>query len=361
MNSRRILRLCVAAATALALAAHAADEIRFFTGPAGGTQHRLAGELAAHVAPLVGSPIEIVPTHGPTDILQQCRDSAGGMSLALLPADLAQSLLFAAERNPGVASWLAPLQVIAPLHGEELHFIVRADSGLRTLEGLRDARINVGPLAGGTALSVVTLYRLLFGAAPAPDKLSRLSHEQALARMLTDRSIDVVAVLGDQPVPLLAGMKSEARRFVRLLRFDPSHATSASVLGVYDAATLRSGTYPNLLEEDQPTLAVRLYLIAHGAHPGEDEARLSRLASAYCQELPQLKADGHSRWRELPAGLPRLAPGWHYAASATPDLARCLGLTEPVPDPCLPQEQALGLCKAKAAPDPAATDDGAPQ
>lgn len=361
MIPRRILRLCVAAATALALTAHAEDGIRLFTGPAGGTQHRLAGELAAHLAPLVGSPIETVAAGGPTDILQHCRDSADRMSLALLPADLAQSLLFTAERNAGVASWLAPLRVVAPLHGEELHFIVRADSGLRTLEGLRDARINVGPLAGGTALSVVTLYRLLFGVAPAPDKLGRLGHEQALAKMLTERSIDVVAVLGDQPVPLLAAMKPEARRFIRLLRFDPDHAASAAVLGVYDAASLRSATYPNLLEEDQPTLAVRLYLAAHGARTGEDDARLVRLADAYCQELPQLKAEGHSRWRELPPGLPRLAPGWHYAGSGTPELARCMGLTEPVPDTCLPQEQALGLCAVKAAPGPAATGDGAPR
>lgn len=283
------------------------------------------------------------------------------MNLALLPADLGQSYLFAAERNSNAAAWLAPLQVIAPLYEEELHFIVRADSGLRTLEGLRGARINVGPQAGGTALSVVTLYRLLFDVAPAPEQLSRLSHEQALTKLLTDRSIDVVAVLGDQPAPLLAAMKPEARRFVRMLRFDPEHAASASVLRVYRTSVLRAASYPNVLAEDQPTLAVRLYLVAHGPRTGEDEARLRRLAGAYCQGLAHLKADGHAKWRDLDPGLPPLAPGWHYAASTTRELARCLGVTAAVPDTCLPQEQALGLCTANDAAERAAAGDVAPR
>jgi TRAP-type uncharacterized transport system substrate-binding protein len=366
MNSRRLIqRLCVASATALSLiAAHAAADVRFFTGPVGSTQHQVASELVGQVAPLVDMPIEIVPAMGPTNILQQLRDAAatgGRMNLALLPADLGPSYLFAAERNSSAADWLAPLQVIAPLYGEELHFIVRADSGLETMANLRNARINVGPLTGGTALSVITLYRLLFDVAPAPEKISHLSHEQALTKMLKDRSIDVVAVLGDQPVPLLAAMKPEARRFIRLLRFDPELASSASVLRVYGTSVLRSSVYPNVLAEDQLTLAVRVYLVAHGTRTEEDEARLRRLADAYCQTLTQLKSAGHPKWQELDRGLPPLAAGWRYATSSTPELARCLVLTDAIPDSCLPQKQALGLCKANAAAEPTAAGDVAPQ
>jgi uncharacterized protein len=364
-SRHRIRQLCVAAATALSLVtAHAAADVRFFAGPIRSSQHQVASELALQLAPMVDMPIKIVPASGPTDILQQLRDAAkagDGMNLALLPADLGQSYLFAAERNSDAAAWLASLRVIAPLYSEELHFIARADSGLQTLEGLRDARINVGPLTGGTALSVVTLYRLLFDVAPASDKLTRLSHEQALTKMLTDRSIDVIAVLGDQPVAMLANMKPEARRYIRLLRFDPRHVASASVGRVYETSMLRAASYPNLLTEDQPTLAVPLYWVAHGSRTDEDEARLRRLAGAYCQELPQLKSNGHPKWKELDSGLPPLATGWHYAESSARELARCLNLPDTIPDTCLPQEQTLGLCKARAVAEPAAAGDGAPQ
>jgi TRAP-type uncharacterized transport system substrate-binding protein len=266
----------------------------------------------------------------------------------LLQADVAQLyLLTAQDGSREAASWLAPLRVVAPLYNEELHFIVRSDSTLESVQDIRDARINVGPAAGGTALSVATLHRLLFGTPPAADKLSRLSHEQALAKLLTDRSIDVVAVLADQPAPLLANMKPEARRFVRLLRFDREHPAAAVVSRVYGASTLRAASYPNLLDQDVPALAVRLYLVVHGEPDGEAAQRLRRLAGAYCQALPKLKIDGHPKWRDVAPGLPALVPGWHYSDRGTPEFARCLGMaSNEIPDTCLPLEQALGLCRA---------------
>ncbi len=351
MGRRRMAgRLWVAAALALSSpGSHAAEEVRLLTGPQASTQHQIGGELAWHLAPFADMPLAVVPMAGPTDILQRLRDATrqgSGMNLALLQADVAQIYLLAAERgNANAAAWLAPLRVVAPLYSEELHFIVRSDSDLTTVQDIRDARINVGPVTGGTALSVATLYRLLFDAAPAPDKLSRLGHAEALAKLLTDQSIDVVALLADQPAPLLANMKPEARRFIRLLKFDREHPTGEAVQRVYGVSALRAASYPNLLGEDVPTLAVRLYLVAGGQREDEDGERLRRLVGAYCQELPRLKSDGHPKWRELDPGLPALAPGWHYAKATAAGLARCMGVAEnAIPDTCLPQEQALGLC-----------------
>lgn len=356
-------RLTVALVVALhGVLAHPAEEARLFTGPRQTTQYQVGGELIWHVAPFTDMPLELVPAAGPADILQQLRDASrkgGGLELALLQADLAQIYLLAAEQgNAGAAAWLAPLRVVAPLYSEELHFVVRSDSPFETVADIRGARIDVGPVNGGTALSVATLYRLLFDAAVPPDQLSRLGPKQALAKLLTDRSIDVVALLADQPAPLLAKMKPEARRFVRLLKFDRD-AASATVQRVYGVSALRATSYPNLLDEDVPALAVRLYLVAHGQRDEEDAERLRRLAGAYCQELPHLKSAGHPKWLELEAGMPALAPGWHYARAAATELARCLGVAETaIPDTCLPQEQALGLCasgaEAPAAASPAA-------
>lgn len=327
-----------------------AEELQLLAGPRAGTQFQMAGDLAKHLGS-ADLPVAAVSTAGPGEALQRMRDAARngeGPSLAILQADIAQLYLLSAQGgNKEAAAWLAPLRVVAPLHSEELHFLVRSDSPYESVQDIRDARINVGPAAGGTAMSVATLYRLLFDAQPAPERLSRLNHEEALAKLLTDRSIDVVALLADQPAPLLANMKPEARRFVRLLRFDREHPTAAVVSRVYGTTVLRKSSYPRLLDEDVPALAVRLYLAVHGKVQGDYARQLHIIAGSYCRELPRLKASGQAKWREVAPGLPALVPGWHYADIGTPELARCLGLaSNEIPDACLPLEQALGLCRA---------------
>jgi TRAP-type uncharacterized transport system substrate-binding protein len=357
-------RLVVALAAPLLSMAAFADNVRLLTGPQQTTQYRLGSELAVRLAPAIDVPLTAVATAGPADTLQSMRDDArqgGGLNLALLQGDVAQLYLLTAQGgNRDAATWLAPLRVIAPLYGEELHFIVRSDSAFESVQDIRDARINVGPAAGGTALSVATLYRLLFDSPPAAGKLSRLGHDLALAKLLTDRSIDVVALLADQPAALLANMKPEARRYVRLLKFDREHPAAAIVSRVYGTSALRASSYPNLLDNDVPALAVRLYLVVHGEPAGEDAQRLRRLAAAFCQEMPRLRVDGHPRWRDVVPGLPALVPGWHYSETGTPEVARCLGVAgNEIPDACLPTEQALGLCRANVTVAPPSPGDAA--
>ena len=350
-------RLCVV----LTLAPHvtggfAADSLRLLTGPQATAQHRVGGELARRLATAIGIPIAVIDTAGPGELLQRMRDESrpDGLDLALVQADVGQLYLHAAlGGNRDATSWLVPLRVVAPLYREELHFIVRSDSPYQSLQDIRDAHINVGPIAGGTAMSVATLYPLLFDAAPAPDKLSRLSHEEALVKMLTDKSIDVVAVLSDQPAPLLANMQPEARRYIRLLKFDSGHSSTAAVSKVYGTSALRSTSYPRLLDHDLPALSVRLYLVAHGKMEGNVAQRLSRVGAAYCTEVSNLRSGGHPKWTEVARGLPVLAPGWHYSETSTPELARCLGLTvNEIPDTCQPAEVTLGLCGAATVPVP---------
>ncbi|MBI4995642.1 MAG: C4-dicarboxylate ABC transporter substrate-binding protein [Rhodocyclales bacterium] len=352
-------QLGVTLAVALPSATAVADEIRLLSGPQQTSQHRVAGELARRITPAAGLPVTVAATAGPGDLLQQLRDDTrpSSLNLAVVQADIGQLYLnVALGGNREAAAWLAPLRVVAPLYNEELHFIVRSDSAFESLQDIRNARINVGPVAGGTAMSVATLYRLLFDAPPPAENLSRLDHEEALAKMLTDRSIDVVALLADQPAPLLANMKPEARRYVRLLKFDREHAGAAAAAMVYGISALRATSYPRLLDQDVPALAVRLYLVAHGKPEGLQAQRLRRIATALCTEVPRLRTSGHRKWHEVATGLPALAPGWHYSEVSTPDLARCLRLAEnEIPDVCLPDERFLGLCGVTviAAPVPA--------
>lgn len=326
-----------------------ADQL--LTGPQGSTRNRIGDELARFTSLFTDLPLDVEAVAGPTEVLQRLRDASqqnAPLTLGLLQADVAPLYLLAAEHgNPQAAAWLAPLRVVAPLYREELHFIVRSDSPLRSMRDLRNARIAVGPLAGSTALSVATLYRLLFDATPDPEKLIRLEPEQALAKLLTDHSIDVVALLADQPAPLLTRMKPAARSFVRLLPFDPAGMDDSPVLRTYRTATLSAASYPNLLSEDLPTLSVPIYLVTQNPASGNNDRSLIQFAIAYCSQLPLLKTDGHAKWRDVPAALPALAPGWHYSRPAALELARCFDSDDTaIPDNCPPRERALHLCEA---------------
>ena len=94
---------------------------------------------------------------------------------------------------------IRPLRVIMPLYNEEIHFIVRADSPLNYVHEIKDAKLNAGELGSGTALTTTTLYRLMFNA-PIPEaNASYLSNEDALVKLTTDKSVDVVAVIAGSP------------------------------------------------------------------------------------------------------------------------------------------------------------------
>ena len=67
----------------------------------------------------------------------------------------------------------------------------------------------------------------MFGA-PLPDaNASFLSNEEALVKLISDKSVDVVVVVAGQPAKLLVDMKPEARKLIKLLKFDPDNPASA--------------------------------------------------------------------------------------------------------------------------------------
>lgn len=330
MKSRvRCGRPLFAVVVAMQLAtAIAAEQLTLLAGPERTAQARMGRDLARYVAPTAGMALKVVTTAGPGDSLQRLHEQpampGNGLKLAFLQADIAQAYMAAVQRGTADAGrWLASVHVLAPLHEEELLFIVRSDSALDSVQDIRESRINVGPLTGGTALSATTLYRLLFSAPIPEERLGRFAHEEALVKLVTDRTIDVVAVLAEPTAPLFANMRPEARRFVKVLKFDLARPGATSALRTFRATTLRAASYPHLLSQDLPGLATRIHLVVHGYRPGDDDAQLARWARAYCQALPRLKANGHPKWREVEPGRSKLAPGWKYAEPAAQELARC--------------------------------------
>jgi hypothetical protein len=340
--SGRIL-LLLACCLQASLAA-SADRIRIFAaGPDQGVQMQMGRDLGRHIARAADIELDVRSVAGSPDALLRLRESVA-LQLALLQSDVAHAYLGAEARgNPDARQLLAPVRVVAPLHDEEIHFIVRGDSPMNSLHDLAQARINLGPLHSGSALTAATLYRLLFGTSVPDGQASFLPHEDALVKLITEQTVDAVAIVAPQPAKLLADMKPEARRFVKLLKFDAAHPSAAAALKVYSAATAAAASYPSLLQADLPALAVKIYLVASG-HKDRSEAVLSRLAGAWCKNLPRLKAEGHPKWGNIELSLQGLAPGWAYARPVEREMRACLEGKRPPPEPCTPEDRTLGLC-----------------
>lgn len=326
--------------------AWAAEKVFIATNPEPGAQAGIARDIARFVGPAAGLDIEVITGSGPADSMQRLLDMPG-VKLALLPSDVAFAYADAARQgNADANRLLAPIRVITPLYREPIYLIARADSPLNSLQDIRNARINAGPLKSGSALTATTLYRLMFDAPIPDDHVSFLDPEEALVRLTGDHSVDVVFMVAEQSTRLLAKMKQEARRYIKLLKFDASSPMAAKALHLYDADTVPAASYPNLLDEDLPALATRVYLVTYGPRREEDEARLGRFAKAWCQQLPRMQSEGLPLWHEVELAPAELKAQWHYAKTARQELTACSGSKAPLPAAsCSQQERVLGLCQ----------------
>ena len=324
-------------------------EFKIVTASPRGTYIQIGRDLAIHVAPPAGIELEALPSAGSAENVRRLRYEAG-VKFAIIQSDVYQAFLDqAAGGNAEAGTLIRPLRVIMPLYNEEIYFVVRSDSDLNYIHEIRNARINAGELGSGTALTTTTLFRLMFGA-PIPDaKVSFLSNEDALVKLISDRSIDVVAVIGGQPTKLLVDMKPEARQYIKLLKLDPDQPASELALRTYFPATIRAGSYPNLLTEDLPGLAVKAFLVTYDYNLKQTKDVLTRFARSLCQNFPTLQDKGHPKWREVTLGLPDLGRGWFYYSPTAKELRACIAEQianrAPPARPCRQQERVLGLCE----------------
>jgi TRAP transporter TAXI family solute receptor len=312
-----------------------------------GTYIQIGRDLAKFVAPDAGIELEAVPSAGSAENVRRLRYEAG-VKFALVQSDVYQAFLDLAESgNAEARELIQPLRLIMPLYNEEIYFVARADSPLDYVHEIKDAKINVGPLGSGTAMTATTVYRQLFDAQLPDANASFLTNEEALVKLTVDKSVDVVALVLGQPAKLLVDMKPEARQLIKLLKFDPSQPTSIAALKTYFEATIRAGSYPALLSEDIKAISVKAYLVTYDYNVGMTVNRLTRFARSLCSNFDKLQAQGHPKWREVELALPELSRGWSYYPPMWQEMTNCIA-RRPKPVPvkvCSQQERILGLCK----------------
>jgi TRAP transporter TAXI family solute receptor len=344
---RTLCRWVLALAGLTATAGFAATPYKIVTASERGTYIQIGRDLAKYVAPAADVDLEVLPSAGSAENIQRLR-SESGVKFALVQSDVYQAFIAQGEAgNREAANIIQPLRVIMPLYNEEIYFIARADSPLNFVHEIKDARVNVGPLRSGTAMSATTLYRLMFGQAMPDDRLSFLSNEDALVKLTTDTTLDVVVVVAGQPAKLLADMKPEARALIKLLKFDASQASSRAALKTYFASTVRASNYPNLLTEDVPGLAVKAFLVTYDYDRRETQGALSRFARSLCQNFATLQSQGHPKWKEVELAMPEVGRGWTYYPPMARELGRCIAAqaeAAKAAKACSTEQKILGLC-----------------
>jgi uncharacterized protein len=187
----------------------------------------------------------------------------------------------------------------------------------------------------------------------AEKNTSFLSNEDALLKLATDKSIDVVIVVAGQPAKLFAEMKPEARQYIKLLRLHEQAPESQAALATYFPATVRAASYPNWLSEDLPTLTTKAFLVTYDYHGGVPQTMLTDLARSMCRNFAGLQSDGHPKWQEVSLTLPPLGKGWSYYGPTERELLRCKTTVAEASSSvagtragaCTRDRKVLGLCK----------------
>jgi TRAP transporter TAXI family solute receptor len=330
--------------------AAAGIEYKIATASERGTYFAIGKDLAKFVAPDASIQLEVLPTSGSAENVKLLRFEPG-VKFSVVQADVFQAFIDkAGAGNSEARQMIRPLRVILPLYNTEIHFIVRADSKMNYLHDIKDAKINGGLVGSGAAYIAHTLYRMMFDKAIPESNDSFLSNEEALTKLITDKSVDVVVVASGQPAPLIANMKPEAQKFVKLLKFDPDHPTSKGPLATYSYATVLKSSYPNLLTQDFTTVAVGAFLVTYDYNLQGTVEHMVRFGRSLCQNFSALRAEGHPKWREVDLSLPNLAPGWIYYPPTTRGIRECVAAAEKAKvqakpkRTCSAEERILGLC-----------------
>ena len=324
-------------------------EYKIVTANAKGTYFAIGLDLAKIVAPPANISLEVLATAGSAANIKHLRYDPG-VKLAIVQADVYQAFVDRAAKNNDAGNIIKPLRVILPLYNTEIHYIVRADSPYNYIHDIKDARINGGELGSGAALITHTLYRMMFNQ-PIPEaKDTYFTNEEALVKLIGDKSVDVVVVAAGQPAPLISNMKPEAQKYIKLLKFDPSLPSAKLPLTVYTAATIKASSYPQLLQQDFTTVAVGAYLVTYDFNLKDTVGYLAKFARSLCDNFPVLQEKGHPKWKEVSLNLPDLQPGWTYYGPTTREIRACTsknkarGVPMKSSKQCSAEERILGFC-----------------
>lgn len=201
--------LAVGLLVALAAVAQETKFLRIGTGSTGATYFPVGGLIASAVSHPIGSlscerggscgtPGLIVVTQSTQGSVENVAAVAtGALETALTQADIAYFAYFGKSIFAGEGE-LKNLRAIANLFPEKVHIVVRRDSGITTVAGLKGKRVNMGEPGSGTLVGA----RVILSAYGLSEKeVKPFNHNVSRASdLLRASEIDAYFMVGGVPI-----------------------------------------------------------------------------------------------------------------------------------------------------------------
>ena len=210
---------------------------------------------------------------------------------------------------------------LAKLFNEEMHLIVRADSGITSIDQLAGRKVNFSDIGSGTQLSSRDIFEKL------GIKVTEVNVGQADAfEQLKKGEIAATILIAGKPAASMARLATaEGFRILPVPFRKPLQAD-------YLPATLSAADYPRLIEKDQTveSVAVSAVLFAYNWPKGTDRyRRIQKFVEVFFPKLAEFqKAPRHPKWKE--ANLAATLPGWTRFAGAE-EWLKTKGAQQPAP------------------------------
>ncbi len=201
------------------------------------------------------------------------------------------------------------IKMIFPLYNEEIHLIVRKDTGINSTKDLSGKRVNMDKKKSGCWVTATIIKDTLdltwkeFNYTPA----------EALQKLI-DEELDAFFYVVGQPAPILTGLDGSASEFIKLVPLELDE--------LYPSATFKANTYP-WQKEQVKTNATKALLITYNYYEGNDAPErfktyvknIRALINAIYSNLSYLRENKHPKWKEIdPYEYKKVRWPLHYAA-----------------------------------------------
>jgi TRAP transporter TAXI family solute receptor len=225
-------------------------------------------------------PVAAQPTEGPAQnilLLEAAEVQLGFVTLGV-----------ALQGWNGSAPWssgrqLRSMRALFPMYDTPFQFMVREESGIRTLAELAGKRVGVGPRGGTSGAYIPEFFKVL--------KIeATLTHGDwdELARQVEDGSLDALAVAAGVPFPSF--MELERKKRIRYLPLTSSQILDLRLaMPELAASVVGAGTYPSLRSNYQ-TVGLYNFAVARPDMPADLAYAVLEAVFAHHHELVEIHA-----------------------------------------------------------------------
>jgi uncharacterized protein len=296
MTRHTFLTSAMCAAVALCAGTASADNLRFMTGPQGGSWYPMGGAIKNVVeAAVPDTSLQVMPGAGIANVKAI---DAGKADIAFANS---VSTVDAIEGNPPFEEQATNVCHVATLYPQYFQIVTIADSGIESLDQLKGRELTTQP-AGNTG-EAITAHLLEAGGLSYDDLagVDFVSYNDSVA-LLKDGNSEVFTL--GTTVPASAIMDLASARDIKLLEVDDATLAEMKALNPgYQRIEIPAGSYPGQ-DEAVPTIGYATHVIARCDLPDETVSGILQQIVDHQQDLASVaSAIGETTLEQMAADI----------------------------------------------------------